>query len=495
GDRAPSAPSPASAGPPAPLRLRRRQGRRRPRGGRERPALPGPPPGSSAPACGQVPAGRPCGRWNTEGEGDPSYEVLGLVTLEDVIEEIIKSEILDESGTYTDNRSKKRVGNQKNKRDFSAFKDPVNERRSWTGRTRSWTGRTTRAGAGCLHPARRAARRVPGHGDEGWFGDTGPTLATLPAESELFSPARASEKALLRLLSCPGVVQELKFDENNRFAPERYLYCRHHPLSHFVLILQGRVEVERGKEGLTFENGAFAYYRVSAPAPLLAGSSSPMPSAVHSSLASAWCRSCRDRQQGCADCVSCSSYCPDYSVPTLTDLQQVKVTRTAVSRCPCGLQDPKSGRFAQQHRAESRPQQPDRAPEPPEHRASEQLRLGCGTAGQSGRRSAQFGVPPARLPPPRIGCSFLCHRRHQTIPRGIEEPGPKPFRLLGAPGCSPGWELVAAAQAEGWERGFGSPVTARSLQGQGAPTARAPRGVSWFNKTLFAPFLVFFLRK
>lgn len=26
-----------------------------------------------------------------------------------------------------DNRSKKRVGNQKNKRDFSAFKDPVNE--------------------------------------------------------------------------------------------------------------------------------------------------------------------------------------------------------------------------------------------------------------------------------------------------------------------------------------------------------------------------------
>ncbi|KAM9455354.1 metal transporter CNNM3 isoform 2-T2 [Clarias gariepinus] len=228
-------------------------------------------------------------RVNNEGEGDPFYEVLGLVTLEDVIEEIIKSEILDESDGYMNMKVKRPLPPleiplepRAAQEEFSLFKVPEGEAKIRTS------------------PQLLLA-----------------THRFLSREVEHFCPQRVSEKVLFHLLRHPSVNQEVKFDPNNKMSPEHYLYTRNHPVDYFILLLQGRVEVEIGKEGLKFENGAFTYYGVSALT---------TPSSVHQSPVSTQHRSPRNAFE-LGEATSPSSYCPDYTVRALTDLQLIRVTR------------------------------------------------------------------------------------------------------------------------------------------------------------------------
>ncbi|XP_076146099.1 metal transporter CNNM2 isoform X2 [Alosa pseudoharengus] len=236
-------------------------------------------------------------RVNNEGEGDPFYEVLGIVTLEDVIEEIIKSEILDETDLYTDNKTKKKITHRERKQDFSAFKHTDNEMKVK------------------ISPQLLLA-----------------TLRFLATEVEPFGPAQMSEKILLRLLKHPNVIQELKYNEKNKRAPEHQLFHRNKPVDYFILILQGKVEVEAGKEGMKFEAGAFSSYGMMALTATPENKSPPRPFALNHSDS----LNRNERIDSITPTLGSGNnqfnsflqiYVPDYSVQAVTDLQYIKVTR------------------------------------------------------------------------------------------------------------------------------------------------------------------------
>ncbi|XP_063632006.1 unextended protein-like [Cydia splendana] len=219
-------------------------------------------------------------RINNEGEGDPFYETVGLVTLEDVIEEMIQSEIVDETDVFMDNRTKRRRNKPTNKlQDFGAFAERHENQRTH------------------ISPQLTLA-----------------TFQFLSSSVEAFRPDTVSETVLRRLLK-QDVIHHIKLKGKSKKDSSTYVYQQGKPVDYFVLILEGRVEVTVGRENLVFEAGPFTYFGVQALTQNIGVAESPTPSAMGS------------LQNINMDSMLRHTFVPDYSVRATTELFYLTVKR------------------------------------------------------------------------------------------------------------------------------------------------------------------------
>lgn len=226
---------------------------------------------------------------NNEGDCDPFYEVLGLVTLEDVIEELIQEEIVDETDVFTDNRTKRRR-QQIGRRDFKEF---------------SQTGNQTNHKRVQISPQMQVA-----------------ALQYLRTSVEPFKEGQLSEIIVKKLLT-QDVIHCIKLrtnKEQSRADQHTYIYMQGKPVDYFAIILEGHVEVTIGKEGLTFESGPFTYFGISALSHIHSIGESPSASTQLSKGSMLGSVQSLDNTK--------FSFLPDYSVRAITEVTYLKIRRS-----------------------------------------------------------------------------------------------------------------------------------------------------------------------
>lgn len=225
-------------------------------------------------------------RITAEGDMDPFYETVGVVTLEDVIEEIIQSEIEDEMDATVYN------GRRLRRRDMALAKQ---EAPVYSGSGPQYQSLIT--------PQLQLAT----------FQFLSTTLE--PFKEELIAPT-----ILRRLLRHPESARFLRVKPDEIDPPCLYTASRH--ADYFVLILEGRIEVKVGTEHLLFQSGPFTYFGISvlnvsneiaaaaslAQSPVMSPQSTPIPH-HHPTLTYP------------------DNFVPDFTVYPVTDLLYLYITR------------------------------------------------------------------------------------------------------------------------------------------------------------------------
>ncbi|XP_073997889.1 unextended protein-like isoform X2 [Rhodnius prolixus] len=159
-------------------------------------------------------------------ETSEQHKIIGLVTLEDIIEEVVQFEIVDEFDTITDNRSKRR---RERYRLASHFLTMFSEQ--------------PESNIEFISPQLKQA-----------------TLQFLVTNIDKFHPDIISPKCLQGILN-----ERVMFQYNPKVhtLPKNKVFDRDVTNDSFIMIVEGRVEILIGKEKIKCESGPFFYFGLS----------------------------------------------------------------------------------------------------------------------------------------------------------------------------------------------------------------------------------------
>ncbi|CAD6192833.1 unnamed protein product [Caenorhabditis auriculariae] len=162
-------------------------------------------------------------------EHDPAYELVGVVTLEDIVEEILQAEINDEFDIVTDNVSKAKIKKEQN-RDLTKY-FPDHEA-----------------------PQVSISMQIQMVALQ-WL------VANEPAFSSVYIDRNVLERLIRNSAKRVDVSALMAMGDDAVNIPRlARLYTKDEPSDRYILILEGRVQVTIGQGGMNFEAGPWHHF-------------------------------------------------------------------------------------------------------------------------------------------------------------------------------------------------------------------------------------------